>query len=119
MIMMAGPSSRRGETAPRERRDPFPWYQMMRRDAPVYYDARDGCWNIFRYDDVQRVLQDHATFSSNLARAASHDPHDPIQASMIATDPPRHQRLRSLVSKAFTPRAIAALEPRIAAITDE
>ncbi len=116
---MVGPNAPRGDSAPSARRDPFAWYQMMRRDAPVWYDERSACWNVFRYDDVQRVLQDHATFSSNLARAAPLDARDPIQASMIATDPPRHQRLRSLVSKAFTPRAIAALEPRIAAITDE
>ncbi len=109
----------RDDTRATKQRDPFSWYRNMRRDAPVYYDPRDRCWNVFLYDDVQRVAQDYATFSSNLSGPAPLDAHDPIQASIIATDPPRHHRLRSLVSKAFTPRAIAQLEPRITAITDE
>lgn len=101
------------------RRDPYPWYETMRRDAPAFYDSRAGSWNVFRYADVQRILQDHATFSSDLSGQLPAEQRDAFQASMIGMDPPRHHRLRSLVSKAFTPRAVAAMAPRISAIADE
>lgn len=94
-------------------RDPFPWYAFMRSNQPVFQDER-GVWHVFRYDDVKRVLSDHEAFSSR--RGADGDP---ISASLISTDPPRHRQLRSLVSLGFTPRAIADLTPRIDAITTE
>src|SRR5579884_3883025 len=101
------------------RRDPYSWYAAMRRTSPVFYDPNDGCWHVFRYDDVQRVLQEYATFSSDLSGQLPIEQRDAIQASIIAMDPPRHHRLRALVSKAFTPKAVAGLAPRIAAITNE
>lgn len=110
----AGPG--RDGTGPR--RDPYPWYRTMRHDAPVFHDPRDGSWNVFRFADVQRVLQDHQTFSADLSGALPVDQRDAFQASLIGVDPPRHHRLRSLVSKAFTPRAVADLAPRIAEIAD-
>lgn len=99
-------------------RDPFPWYRQMRQTAPVWYDTSSGVWNVFRYADVQRVLQDHPTFSSDLSGERPLAQRDALQASVISTDPPRHQRLRALVSKAFSPRSVSDLAPRIQAITD-
>lgn len=99
--------------------DPFPHYRRMRDNAPVFHDEQSGEWHVFRYDDVQRVLADHAVFSS---RMVDEDPSEPGQlfaASLISTDPPRHRQLRSLVSQAFTPRAVEALGPRISALTGE
>lgn len=76
----------------------YAWYRQMRESQPVYYDAKSNCWLIFRYDDVQHVLLDHTTFSSR-----GDDPStDPIGASMINSDPPRHRQLRSLATQAFT-----------------
>jgi cytochrome P450 len=99
--------------------DPFPQYRAMRESSPVFQDEQSGSWHVFRYDDVQRVLSEHATFSS---RMGGDDPSETGQlfaASLITTDPPRHRQLRSLVTQAFTPKAVDALAPRISALTDE
>lgn len=98
--------------------NPFPWYRMMRESAPVYYNPERNSWNVFRYDDVQRVLADYTVFSSE-PRHIPAAQRQPIGASIINTDPPRHHKLRSLVSQAFTPRRVAQLEPRITAIVHE
>jgi cytochrome P450 len=98
--------------------NPFPWYAEMRSRTPVSRDPRGYSWNVFRYDDVQRVLSDYATFSSEYG-GSRRDPAQPFAASLINTDPPRHRQLRALVTQAFTPRAVDALAPRIAAIVDE
>ena len=95
--------------------DPFPWYEMMRASLPVAYDPRSRFAAVFRYADVQRVLSEHETFSS----AFMGGDHSPLGSSLISTDPPRHRQLRNLVTQAFTPRAVARLEPRIRQIVTE
>ncbi len=101
--------------------NPFPWYARMRTAEPVAYDPARQTWNVFRYEDVLRVLSDHTTFSSQLRRgpvqAAS--PDQPLATSLINTDPPRHRQLRTLVTQAFTPRGVEALAPRLTAIVQE
>lgn len=98
--------------------NPYPWYETMRRTSPVHRDEASGLWSVFRYDDVERVLSDHRGFSSHFgAYNETGEVASPIAASMIGTDPPSHTKLRTIVSGAFTPRAIADLEPRIRAIT--
>jgi cytochrome P450 len=89
--------------------DPYPFYAKLRSTEPVHYDTRRRAWLLTRYEDCDLVLRDSTRFSSALGE----------NGSMLVSDPPRHTRLRTLVSKAFTPRAIAALRPRIEAITDE
>ena len=99
--------------------EPAPWYERMRRTAPVHQDDGSGMWSVFRYDDVERVLSDWKAFSSRFG--VYDEPGDavsPIGASMIGTDPPSHSKLRTIVSGPFGIRAIAAMEPRIRAITD-
>jgi cytochrome P450 len=96
----------------------FDWYRTMRRQAPVA-PTQSGGWQVFGYDEVQRVLQDYATFSSERSDGDAEGPQNALGASIISLDPPRHHHLRSLVSKAFTPRAVDNLAPRIAALTDE
>jgi len=44
--------------------NPFPWYRSMREAQPVYYNHQYHFWQVFRYEDVQRVLSDYASFSS-------------------------------------------------------
>jgi cytochrome P450 len=95
------------------------WFERMRRDEPVSYDDRMGAWSVFRYADVQRALFDHEAFSSDLSAGAPPEYRDAMASSMIAIDPPRHHRLRALVSKAFTPRAVANLAPRIEELSGE
>src|SRR6185437_14005771 len=95
--------------------DQFAWYARMRRESPVYEDPRTGVISVFGYDDVQRTLSEHASFSSERGgRNTSEE--QAISDSMISSDPPRHRRLRNLVTQAFTTRAVAQMEPRIAAI---
>ena len=81
------------------RRNPYPLYAQLRSDSPVFLEPQSGLWMIFVYDGVRRALTDTATFSSR---------HGPDW--IIFTDPPRHTKLRALISKAFTPRSIAGLE---------
>jgi cytochrome P450 len=94
---------------------PFDWYRSMRAMQPVFKHPEWGGWQIFRYSDVSRVLNEYATFSS----ASFDDQSDPIGSSILQMDPPRHRQLRNLVTQAFTPRMVAQLEPRINAITHE
>src|SRR3954462_9197566 len=93
------------------RRDPFPGYEPLRAAAPVFRDPRTGTWMLSRYDDVLRVLSDHEAFSSVVRD------YGPTTTWLIFQDPPRHARLRALISRAFTPVAVAALEPRIREIS--
>jgi cytochrome P450 len=100
--------------------DPFPRYKRMRETAPVFFDEQSGSWHVFRYEDVQRALSEYATFSSHMGGGDDASGTGQLFASsLIATDPPRHRQLRSLVSQAFTPKAVDALARRIAGLTDE
>lgn len=106
--------------------DPYPQYEWLREHDPVRCDDDTGMWVVSRYDDVLRVLRDPAAFSSALGmgdlvgarrRKDERPPSFVLDLAglrvLIATDPPDHTTLRRLVSRAFTPREIAALEPRI------
>jgi cytochrome P450 len=102
---------------------PYAWYRMMRTTQPVFHHPEWGGWQVFRYADVSRVLNEYATFSSDSQRMAqaegSQGEPDPIGSSILQMDPPRHRQLRNIVTQAFTPRMVAQLEPRITAITNE
>jgi cytochrome P450 len=93
---------------------PFTWYKEMRAEAPVYYDSSLGAWSIFCYEDVQRVLSDYTTFSSQFSESEN-TPENFETRVLIRTDPPLHRQLRSLISQVFTPRRIAQLEPMVIA----
>jgi cytochrome P450 len=97
----------------------YDWYRQMRETQPVHHDPASGVWHIFRYDDVARVLSDHVAFSSEQNRyiPAEYRDGNPLGASILRMDPPRHRQLRQLVSQAFTPRMVAYMEPRIKEIT--
>lgn len=104
-------------------RNPYPMYQMVRQNQPVLFLEPMKLWLVFGYDDVRTVLSDHARFSSQYGQmqmqGASASDQARLGQGLITTDPPRHTQLRSLINRAFTPRAVAALEPRITAIADE
>ena len=93
--------------------NPFPWYRFMRESQPIRYEPRYGGWQVFRYDEVLRVLSDYAVFSSAFGGQG------PLGSSLISMDPPRHRQLRNLVTQAFTPRAVAQLSGRITAIVND
>jgi cytochrome P450 len=88
---------------------PLDWYRQMRATQPVWFDDKFKSWNVFRYDDVVRVLGDHATFSSERPAIEG----QPGLPSIVGMDPPRHRKLRGLINQAFTPRVVAELAPRI------
>ncbi len=92
------------------RRNPYPVYDQMRSASPVFHLPPFDLWMIFDFEGVKRALVDHDAFSSDLSNA-------PGQGNpgewFIFFDPPRHTKLRALISKAFTPRVVANLEPRI------
>jgi len=94
--------------SPEIRRNPFPVYDQLRAAAPVLHEPRFDAWMIFSYEDARRAMTDHERFSSSMFTAGRANPD-----WMIFLDPPRQAKLRSLIGRAFTPKAIAALEPRI------
>jgi len=95
--------------------NPFPRYRIMREKQPVFFQPEYRFWQVFRYDDVQRVLSDYTSFSSGFGGGQGRDP---LSASLISMDPPRHRQLRNLVTQAFTPRSVAQLSERITAIVN-
>jgi cytochrome P450 len=114
--------------------DPYPHYAPLRADDPVHWLDSLGTYVITRYDDVVALLRQPNLFSSAkgmgdlLSLAFGSDKGagkarltgaSAVSRSLIASDPPVHTDLRRLVSRAFTPRAIAELEPRIRQIAEE
>lgn len=105
-------------------RNPYPSYARLRREAPVCRTPL-GFAAISRYDDILDVLRRPQTFSSsamgdliNGVKALS--PEDLGQGeTLLGSDPPVHSRLRKIVNRAFTPRRIASLEPRIRSIAED
>jgi cytochrome P450 len=87
--------------------NPFDIYERMRAEAPLYYDAKDDFYALSRHEDVSAALKDHDSFSStrgcDLAMVKADEP---PQKSIIFMDPPEHRHMRSLLNKAFTPRAV-------------
>jgi cytochrome P450 len=109
--------------------DPYPHYARVRALAPVHADPF-GYWLLTRYEDVSWLLRAGLSVEDrNISggpmlelRDALFDSKDAVPIgglSMLDRDPPDHTRLRKLVSKAFTPRAIEALRPRIVALVDQ
>jgi cytochrome P450 len=87
--------------------DPYEIYKRMRDETPIYYDEEEGYYALTRHADVAAALKDHESFSSsrgcNLSMVKSGEA---PQKSIIFMDPPDHRHMRSLLNKAFTPRAI-------------
>ncbi|WP_024876802.1 cytochrome P450 [Saccharomonospora piscinae] len=92
------------------------WLTTMRRDQPIWRDDT-GSVHVFRHREVAAVLSDPATFSSDVSQAAPDDVPNFVEGSLAATDPPRHRKLRRIVSEAFTPKTVAELQPRIVELT--
>lgn len=97
--------------------DPWDTYRWMRDEAPVFHHPELEFYAVSRYDDCVEVHRDHRTFTSTkgvmLDQLRSVTFGEVVEAvgSMIMMDPPQHERMRKLVSRAFTPRRIAEWEP--------
>jgi cytochrome P450 len=96
--------------------NPFPFYAMGRQMSPLYL-ANPGLWLVFGYNDCSEILRDTQSWSA--APPAAPPGTEMPAPSMLSSDPPRHTRLRGLVSQAFTPRMVELLEPRLREIADE
>ena len=96
--------------------DPYETYRRMRQEAPVYYNEEHDFYALTRHEDVAAAFKDYETYSSahgiDLAMVKKGGV-PPEQKSMIFMDPPEHRRMRSLVNKVFTPRAIGGLKPMV------
>ncbi|MBF6548705.1 cytochrome P450 [Nocardia brasiliensis] len=100
-------------------RDPYPYYARLRVEAPVFHNEADDFWAFSRYGDVRAALRDAETFSSANGfrmEPAFWGPQAERFFSFVAMDPPKHSRLRGLVTKAFTAHRVQGLEPRLRAI---
>lgn len=91
------------------------WFKQMREQHPVFCDERMPIWQVFRYEDVTTILKDPVRFSSQAFASGGSF----LADTLVAKDPPDHRKLRNLVNLAFTPRAVAHLESRVAEITQE
>src|SRR5262249_6296457 len=91
------------------RRNPYPVYDQLRSTSPMLHDPRSDRWMLFDYDGVKRALSDPDAFSS---AATPNGPGETLPW-LVFFDPPRPTKLPALVTRAFTPRVVANLEPRI------
>ncbi|MDP3714043.1 MAG: cytochrome P450 [Mycobacteriales bacterium] len=102
--------------------DPYPVYRTLREEQPVYRSAPGRSWVLSRYDDVDTALRDPGTYSSAkgiFPTPPGVDLTDLFLPMMIMMDPPRHTGMRTIVSRAFTPRRIAGLEQSVRFLADE
>ena len=101
--------------APEVKRNPYPYFAHLRDHSPVYWVESLKSWAVSRYDDVASIAKNTQLFSSAPIIPAILGDQNPVPEVnwMISADPPAHTALRKLVNKAFTPRMVAALEPRI------
>ena len=109
--------------------DPYPFYRELRATEPVYYDERMG-WMLTCYSDLKALARDprlgRAAYETARMAELPHDVRaaampitDGLKKELARTDPPDHTRLRALVTKAFTPRMIETLRPRIQEIAED
>ena len=114
---------------PSHKADPFPYYRRLRDEAPiveVVLPDRRRAWLVSRYDDVAAALKDarlvkdqhHPRLVGVSKRPWLPSFFEPLSRNMLDVDEPDHTRLRTLVSLAFTPRAVHAMTPRIERLCD-
>ncbi|MEV0306455.1 cytochrome P450 [Nonomuraea fuscirosea] len=98
--------------------DPYPTYALLREQAPIYRNDDFDFWTLTRHADVYAAGRDPLTYSNSRGVNLELWSEDLAKRqSFIAMDPPDHTQFRRLVSKGFTPRRVAELEPRIRQIT--
>ncbi|MFE6861795.1 cytochrome P450 [Nocardia sp. NPDC057668] len=102
--------------------DPYPTYERLRADAPLYYNPDLDFWALSRHADVIAGFRDNVRLSSAMGVSldpAAWGPHAHRTMSFLAMDDPRHMRMRRLVFKGFTPRRVTEMENRIEELTRE
>ncbi len=97
--------------------DPFPLYHRMQEDVPLYHNPEIGFWALSRFDDVLAGLADWEGLSSAKGTLIEQiKSGNPPPDMMIFNDPPRHEQLRRLIGRSFTPRRVSELEKQIRAM---
>jgi cytochrome P450 len=105
-------------------RVPHEWFKTLRREDPVHFNAEPdgpGFWAVTRYADIREVHRHVELYSSEIGGTSLEDlDPDAIEArkSMIDMDPPRHDELRGLIARRFTPRAVKVWEDAVRTVTD-
>ena len=105
----------------RTAQDPYPTYAALRERDPVHRSRLMNSWLFSRHGDIDTILRDHQRFGNDPRKGTLNRrqrvnlPRDD-EFTMLFLDPPDHKRLRALVNKAFTPKAVNALEPHIRSI---
>ncbi|MDT5258146.1 MAG: hypothetical protein QOD10_3226, partial [Mycobacterium sp.] len=102
--------------------DPYPYYKRLRDEAPLYHNEELGFWALSRHSDVLKGFRNSIELSNALGVSldpSSRTPEAYRFMSFLAMDDPGHLRLRTLVSKGFTPRRIRELEPRVLELTQQ
>ncbi len=87
--------------------DPYPTYAWMREHVPAYWDAGNELWGISRYDDVVEIEKRKDLFINSDQAKGGYRPNIPADPAIIGLDDPLHQRRRGVVSRRFTPKAVA------------
>lgn len=118
--------------SPDELRNPYPLLHEMREHAPVYWSDSIGGWVLTRYDDILVSFKDTSSYSNEnrLGKAAAYLPPEkrvnfkPFEdhyktKGLLHSDPPDHTRLRTLVTKEFTPAVVEKMRPRMQRVVDE
>jgi cytochrome P450 len=97
------------------------WLRRQREAGSIHHDEQQRVWQVFGYADAERVLSDPSAFSSDFSEIMPHQRDFDLFArgNFVRMDPPKHRKLRGLVSQAFTPRMVTGLAPRIAELTAE
>ncbi|QKW35624.1 cytochrome P450 [Actinomadura sp. NAK00032] len=94
------------------------WLYGERPASPVEFDEAQGLWNVYGHAECREALGDHRTFSSHTARLLPVGVEESLlEGDLSQLDPPKHLKYRRLLTPAFSPKLIGAMEPRIAAIT--
>jgi hypothetical protein len=100
--------------------NPFETYRRMREEAPLYYDENEDFYALTRHEDVAAAFKDFETYSSargcDLAMVRKGVPME--QKSIIFMDLPEHRHMRSLLNKAFTPRAIQSQRDTVVEVVE-
>src|SRR5262245_35387574 len=98
--------------------DPYPYYRDMRERYPVYHGGDPSCFMISRYADIEPAMSDWRTFSSARGVLVGTDSSQ-LPTNMFNMDPPRHDQLRSVLTRVLTPSRVADLEPFVRELAQE
>ncbi len=96
--------------------DPYPFYKWLRDEDPAHYSSSTDIWVLTRFEDVSNAFKDWKTWSSRRRGNLINDPPERVGKTLGTTDPPQHTFARSIVNKAFTPKTVADLQPKVEAL---